>query len=102
MSTGIIDALEMIEIRQNHSERTAVAHLTSMFASYGFKGGGSVRDAGERVMSCAEAQLFPRSDQAVLQIEDALAHAQTRAQFLCVERCRQVIVRAVFQATNPG
>src|ERR1700682_2553999 len=100
MSARIIDAFEMIEIRENHSERTALPHLTRVFASYCFKGRGSIRNAGERVMGCAEAQLFPRSDQAVLQIEDALAHAQSRAPFLCVEGFRQVVVRAGSHATK--
>ena len=100
VAVRVVDGFEVIDVAEKHDRAAGLALRTHQFAAEKIHDDAAIPDGGERVVRGFEAHHFARFDEATLEMKDALAGAQTRFQFIDVERLGEVIVGAGLEARD--
>ena len=100
MPARVIDAFEMIKINQNDCEAPALTQVTRMFSGNFVENDAAVREPGQLIVGGAKTRLLACGDQAILKIQNALAHAKASSKLRGIERFCEVVVGAGFQPSQ--
>ena len=91
---------EVIDIAEKHDGAAGLALRAHQLAAEKIHDDAAIPDRSERVVRGFKAHHFARFDEATFEMEDALAGAQARFQFIHVERLGEVVVGAGLEARD--
>jgi hypothetical protein len=82
----------MVDVAKNHTHRVMLSARSLQFTLKHSDNLSAIHQSSKAIVGCSVAHGFPRGNQLLLKIENALADQQARLQFQLVKRLDQIIV----------